>query len=74
MLGCSCLQLCPPQFCKQNLPAKLRVLLTMSSARKRGFIAMKALIIQFEWDFSDNILLENDDFSMVKKFCGGVPF
>jgi len=46
----------------------------MSSARKRGFIAVKVLIIQFKWDFSDNILLENDDFSMVKTFFGKSHF
>lgn len=51
MLGRSCLQLCPPRFYKQSLPTKQRVLLTTSSARKRGFIAMEAFIIQFKWDF-----------------------
>lgn len=45
----------------------------MSSARKRGLIATRAMIVQFEWDFSDNILLEND-FLMVKKISGEVLF
>lgn len=34
---------------------------------------MRAVVIQFEWDISDNIFLENN-FLMVKKFSGEVLF
>lgn len=70
MLGCSCLQ-----WCRHNLVSRIyqenQGLCSPCHQPEKRDDPMEVLIIPFKWDFPDNVLLENDGFSMGRKTLWG---